>query len=332
MSVPDDSVDVVILTTSEYAALKAEDWPTMNWYHQNVFKEDTLLCEAIAKHGFRCKRVGWDDPTFPWSSVKAVIIRTIWDHFHRYPEFREWFNRMIDLEIPFWNTSAEIAWNMDKRYLEDLSENGARIVKTTFLEKGVLAKEGKTMSEVVEEHLSWEEYVVKPCISGCARETYLIKRGQCPANVNEIYAKLNVEEAFMVQPYQHRIVEGEVSIVVVDGQVSHAVLKTPAQGDFRVQDDFGGKLRNYELDAEQKLFALTCVGAIREFVPLMCRVDIVRDNDGQWALSELELIDPELWFREKPEAADIVASGFVRRFNELQHPPAAVEQQSKPDV
>ena len=37
------------------------------------------------------------------------------------------------------------------------------------------------------------------------------------------------------------------------------------------------------------------------------RVDVLWDNDNEIALSEIELIEPELWFRNNPEAATLMA-------------------------
>ena len=37
--------------------------------------------------------------------------------------------------------------------------------------------------------------------------------------------------------------------------------------------------------------------------PIYARVDIVYDNEQKLSLIELELIEPELWFRNKPESA-----------------------------
>ena len=41
--------------------------------------------------------------------------------------------------------------------------------------------------------------------------------------------------------------------------------------------------------------------------PIYARVDIFKDNNGKWALAELEIFEPELWFRLKPEAANVLA-------------------------
>jgi hypothetical protein len=38
---------------------------------------------------------------------------------------------------------------------------------------------------------------------------------------------------------------------------------------------------------------------------------MVRDNDGRLAVMELELIEPELWLRLHPAAAEAFAAGVV---------------------
>lgn len=41
--------------------------------------------------------------------------------------------------------------------------------------------------------------------------------------------------------------------------------------------------------------------------PIYARVDIIGDNENRLAFTELELIEPELWLRHKPEAATMLA-------------------------
>jgi len=47
-------------------------------------------------------------------------------------------------------------------------------------------------------------------------------------------------------------------------------------------------------------------------MPLYGRVDMVRDNSGQLAIMEMELIEPELWFRFHPPAAKALAESLYR--------------------
>jgi hypothetical protein len=41
-------------------------------------------------------------------------------------------------------------------------------------------------------------------------------------------------------------------------------------------------------------------------------LDMVRDNDGRLAVMELELIEPEMWLRNCPAAADLLAAEVAR--------------------
>ena len=122
-----------------------------------------------------------------------------------------------------------------------------------------------------------------------------------------ILKQLLVHESMMLQPFQNDIINtGEVSMMLFGGQFTHAVLKTAKAGDFRVQDDFGGHVAPYQPTPNEIGFAEHAVRCCPE-LPIYARVDIFNDNQGKIALSELELIEPELWFRFHPEAATFLA-------------------------
>ncbi len=122
-----------------------------------------------------------------------------------------------------------------------------------------------------------------------------------------IFKKLIAKEAFILQPFQHNIIEkGELSLVLIDGKFTHAVLKIAKKGDFRVQDDFGGTVYEYIPTKAEIEFAEKAVEACNP-KPIYARVDMFTDNNGQLALVEFELIEPELWFRNNPKAADQLA-------------------------
>ena len=89
-------------------------------------------------------------------------------------------------------------------------------------------------------------------------------------------------------------------------------LKKAKEGDFRVQDDFGGTVHDYDPTENEIRFAEAAVKACPE-LPIYARVDIFEDNDGNIALSELELIEPELWFRNYKPAALALAKGVKER-------------------
>ena len=77
-------------------------------------------------------------------------------------------------------------------------------------------------------------------------------------------------------------------------ELSHAVAKYALEGDFRVQQDFGGRVVETTPSAAVRALA----SQVMALVPGDCtyaRVDIVEADRGP-LLMELELIEPELYF------------------------------------
>jgi len=73
-----------------------------------------------------------------------------------------------------------------------------------------------------------------------------------------------------------------------------------------VQDDHGGRVEKYTPTELEIAFAEDCLKA-SPYQPIYARIDIVYDNNSKPSLSELELIEPELWFRNYPKAAELLA-------------------------
>ena len=295
-----NSYDVIILTEDRYITPKET-----NPYIDNVLLEDQLVMDALNGQGLKVLRKSWSDPDFNWSSTKFVLFRTTWDYFDRYDEFSCWLEK-ISTETTLLNSAAIINWNIDKHYLADLKGKGVHICSTHFIEKGTTT----TLAEL-HESLGWEKTVLKPCISGAGRHTYKLKKGALQ-NYEGIFKKLIANEAMMLQPFQENITtQGEYSFMIMDGQFTHAILKKAKPGDFRVQDDFGGTVHPYTPTEEEITFAEHAVQQCIE-KPLYARVDIIRDNNHKLAVAELELIEPELWFRFHHKAAEVLAGGIKK--------------------
>ncbi|WP_293765586.1 hypothetical protein [uncultured Aquitalea sp.] len=293
--------DVVVLTDRRLLELEHGDW-----YSQQVHKEDGLVLNALAARGLKVCRKAWDDSEFDWRQAGALLFRTTWDYFERYPEFAPWLSAASQATRLF-NSAGLIRWNIDKHYLGELAQKGINTVTTHYIEK----HDPRTLRQVLEQN-GIEDAILKPAISGSARHTYRVSPNNA-AELECIFAKLVQQEAMMVQPFQHQVlVQGEISLMVLDGKVSHAIRKTPKHGDFRVQDDHGGSVHEHRASDEETRFAEAAVAAVPHDV-LYARVDMVRDNHAQLAIMELEMIEPELFFRFHPEAAEQLADGICRR-------------------
>lgn len=290
--------DITLVTQKEYVAPKER-----NQYINNLLLEDELVTQALQKRGYTVYRTNWDNPDMDWSSTRIALIRGTWDYFHRAQEFSAWLDK-VSAQTQLINPIETLRWNMDKHYLIDLQEKGVHIVPTYIIEAG----DTRDLAEVVDA-CGWDKAVLKPAISGGARHTYVVD-----GNVDEltaIYQELIAKEAMLLQPFQHQIkTKGEVSHMVYNGQYSHTVLKIAKPGDFRVQDDFGGTVHHYNASAEEIAWAEHVAKTVTP-TPIYARVDALWDNEDQIALAELELLEPELWFRRNEHAADMLADAIV---------------------
>ncbi len=289
-------VDITLLTEDRYVDPIPKD-P----YILNILQEDSLVQHALERLGLKCNRVSWSDPSYDWSKSRYLLFRTTWDYFERLDEFQKWLNN-VDAQTQLINPGPLIFWNLNKQYLLDLQTRGVNVVESSF----VTRPKQRTLQEVAKEH-GWKDLIIKPVVSGAAMDTHLIKSTQVAA-YEGLFQELLEKQPMIVQEAQDFVMaEGEFSLIVIGGKYSHAVKKVAKEGDFRVQDDFGGTVHDYEAAPDEIAFAERAA-ANCEPPPLYARVDMIYDNQGRLAVMELELIEPELWFRNKPEAADLLAT------------------------
>lgn len=290
--------DVVILTENRFV-----NPPEITPYIKNVLWEDRLVQEALERKGLSVTRIAWENPNFDWSSARLALVRSTWNYSHQVEIFTKWFKKVQQL-TQIVNVPEIIEWNMDKHYLKDLSDKGITIPPTIFAHKG-----DNISLKAFFEKGGWSEAVVKPTVSAGAKHTYCINA----ENISEfeaIFKEVIAQEDMIIQPFLKNVIErGEISLMVMNGKYTHAVIKKAKSGDFRVQEKWGGSVHHYNPTPEEMAFSEQAVAAC-EPTPQYARIDIAYDNEEQIVLIELELFEPELWFRFKPEAADELAESM----------------------
>lgn len=295
--------DIAILTDARY-----ENPTTIDQYNENILLEDQILQKALEAQGISVIRVDWAKQGFDWSTVKCAIFRSTWDYSDRFEEFSQWC-QMVKDKTQLINSFEQITWNMDKHYLKELESKGINIPESVFIEP----HQKITLSKLHTAY-RWSHTVLKPAISAGGRHTYKLHKDYLE-DYESIFQELILEESMLLQPFLNSIrTKGELSLMVINGKYTHAVIKMAKEGDFRVQDDFGGSVEPYEPTTAEIEFAEKVVN-VCDVLPLYARADLVWDNNGDLALSELELIEPELWFRFKPEAADELAARIANLLN-----------------
>jgi len=316
-------VHIAVLTEKRYVGDGAHSGKPPA-YVANVLLEDRLVVEALTDEGCHVIRVAWCDKEVEWNRVDSALFRTTWDYFDRWSEFSLWLTRTAQSTTLF-NSPEILFWNLDKHYLRDLASLNTRVVPTEFADCGDV----RSLLSIAQSR-GWNEVVVKPAIAGAAKDTFRIHvntGAMFPASAmgyEALWTSLVERQDMLVQPFLPDVVNsGELSLVWIDGLVTHAVSKHAKTGDFRVQDDHGGAVRIHHIQPDEWSFATQAMKACQAHCqqlgwpePLYARVDMVRDLEGAWAISELEMVEPELWFRHHPPAAHALAKALTRRMNQ----------------
>jgi glutathione synthase/RimK-type ligase-like ATP-grasp enzyme len=271
--------------------------------------DDQLLAAALEARGARAIPVVWSAPDADWASFAAIVVRSSWDYFLRPAEFLGWVGHLEAVGARVFNEPDMLRWNAEKTYLRDLEARGVPVIPTRWIDAGAPA----SLREI-RLGTGWSELVVKPVISGGAYQTWRASPGD-EATDDARLGAMAADTAVMVQPLVDVVADdGEWSLVFVDGAFSHAVLKRPRSGDFRVQIEHGG---TFEPVTPTPHVIGQAESAIRaaptsSMPPLYARVDgcIV---DGELLLMELELLEPALFLGTCDGAADRLAEALLAR-------------------
>lgn len=275
--------------------------------HPQLAADDRLLLKPLAEHGIEAVPAVWDDPAVRWAGFDAVLIRSCWDYHLKSEAFLRWITLLEQSGIPVWNPAPLVRWNANKSYLRELDAKGVAIVPTFWPEPGEPVRLRAKLHE-----LGWMKAVVKPRVSATAHRTHLVTAEEADS-LQSLFDELRDGPGVMVQNFMDGIIkEGEWSVLFFGGQFSHAVLKSPKAGDFRVQNDFGGSEQPGDPPPQVLQAASHIVGIVEPTI--YARVDGVVDG-GQFCLMELELIEPMLFLAAHPAAATRFAKAIAHKLS-----------------
>jgi len=261
------------------------------------------LLDLLRSEGHTAEPVVWNDSNVIWGGFDGLMIRSIWD-YHLHPEaFFEWLQGLDQRQVNTWNPVNVLRWNAHKFYLRDLAAKGIVIAPTLFLKQGTQSALEQTAK------LGWTDIVVKPAISASGYRTHSFSISSADAATH--LSEASAHGDFLVQPYLRAIeASGEISLIYFCHTFSHAVLKRPRQGDFRVQTEYGGQSVPYEPDLliiqqGEEILRLTGMHV------LYARVEGLVKN-GRLVLMGVELIEPGLFLRVRPGSVRVFADSFLQ--------------------
>jgi glutathione synthase/RimK-type ligase-like ATP-grasp enzyme len=272
---------------------------------------DATLRRSLADRGVRVHLPLWTDEQVDWAGFDLAVVRTVWDYVDDRDRFVAWAQRTAS-QVELLNPAEVLRWNTHKSYLLELEERGAPVVPTAWLARG-----DRIVLDELCRSRDWVEVVVKPAVAAGSAGVLRVgaARGERAAGQAHLEDLLTHGDV-MVQPFRAGIAQGELSMVIVEGRVTHAVRKRPTGGEYRVQGRFGGSYAREEPSADAVALAEWIVGAIG--VPLLfARVDLVAADDGTLELSELEATEPDLYLGLSDQGNTTLTDAIIRRADHL---------------
>ncbi|UJP64532.1 ATP-grasp domain-containing protein [Mongoliitalea daihaiensis] len=269
--------------------------------------EDQLLSLLLDQLNISYRFEVWSDNSVNWKQYDALLLKSPWDYFDYFEDFKGWCQNIQDLGIPVWNDLNTVLWNSDKKYLLDIKKAGLGIVSTTWIAKGSMT----VLEDIIQASDEQQQFVIKPAISGGSKNTLKFHVSEWGAIQSQISEWIQ-QEAYLLQPFVPEIAEiGEYSYIFFNGEFSHALVKKASAGEFRVQHFFGGTIHPFEPSLEELTQIKTYVDTFAQDT-LYARVDGVW-RAGEFLLMELELIEPYLFLFTHPKALENYKSALQKR-------------------
>lgn len=267
--------------------------------------DEELTLAALRAAGLHAEALAWDDPDADFSRARVTVLRATWNYPDDPPRFLSWVERTAAV-TELWNPFACVRWNLHKGYLLELERAGVPVVPTRLVRRG----EATALAEILADR-GWSDAVIKPAVSNASRLT--VRSGPETLDDGEAHLRgLAARDDVLIQPYVASVEGyGERSLVWVDGEITHAVRKSPRL--VRQHEAVTGPLPVSAAEAAVARAALAVALAVG--APLLyARIDLAPGPDGTPQVMELELIEPSLFFPFSPAALDRFVRAVARRF------------------
>ena len=221
------------------------------------------------------------DPTIITRAGEAVTVLPLaaWDYSKTPDAYRNWLLALQDAGVRVINPPALQIWNMNKRYLCELAAKGLPITPSVALLPGEDWGEKIAAS-------GWSNPVIKPLVGQSGRGVRRLADGGTPTLAD-------YPQGALLQPFVPTDV-GEVCLIYLAGQFSHAAHRQPAPDEWRANSAYGVQILPITPQPEW----LSCAENVLQHLPqasLYARVDGLIAQDGRFMVNEVELIEPALY-------------------------------------
>src|SRR5262249_20141280 len=189
--------------------------------------------------GFQVEAARWNGPFAPFAGATAVVIRSTWDYQDFLDDYRAWLDHLDSTRV--FNAPDLVRWNLEKTYLLELAARGAPIPASRVVVASAAAVAGAL------EQLALTDAVIKPTVGASGVGVARVTRGEEAAALSHV-RDVATSPRLLVQEFIAEVAAGELAGVFFGSAFSHGLRRVPAEGEFRVNSQFGGRMEAAALD------------------------------------------------------------------------------------
>lgn len=274
---------------------------------EDAYEHDLMVAAlepALAERGLSLRVIDWEADLAQFDGVDLVLLGSSWNYQDKHDAFLDKLDALDGRGIKVCNSPQIVRWNSRKTYLQQLAERGAPTIPTVWLDD----PDGEDIRSALDD-FGTEKLVVKRQIGAGAEGQMLVDADNLPLSDWRYGHKA------MIQPFLPAIErDGEISMIFIDGEFSHALRKLAAEGEYRIQSIYGGREETFEPEASDIAQARAIIDALPiDEPPLYARIDMLRGDDGVLLLMEAEMIEPYLYPEQDPQLGQRLAQAIAER-------------------
>lgn len=305
---------------------------TMDYFRGQQYPWLSILLPKLTQANIAWEVLNWKDPNINWQEKPTLILGPVWGYFEEHRAFSMWVQRLQKRGVDLYNSCDFVLWNLNKTYLKELGEAGIPIPFSQFIDQHDTRPWQKLASDFLAK-IDAKNCIIKGVVDAAASSFIKVQDSHLAVCEQHFEQTKRRHQGVILQEYLPEVnLCGEFSFVFFDGQLGHALIKTPVAGEDRVQSFFGGRSfhikyqdfqrcldditqnfrPDFQLSAHQiKLAhqqAIATIANLRQLLeskcipfPLYLRLDAVMRNQTL-VLMELEGIEPYMELAEALKA------------------------------
>lgn len=267
--------------------------------------DERTCLKAFADAGHTISTLPWDGPPTALGEYDALLIRATWNYIDAPEAFLDWVRRAASQTLLL-NPPDVVEWNLHKSYLNELEAEHVPVVPTAFVSQANEMRDEMRFDALMARH-GWTDVVIKPTVSAGSWMTRRFRADEAQAARSFLQQSVQARDT-MVQRYEPSVERGgERSLVWFGGTLQHVVVKAPrfADGEEAIQPSSAPTTEDRQLAQQILAAAARRLQRVEDASDLLyARIDVIEGPSGEPLLSELELIEPSLFFDQNAGSAD----------------------------